>query len=90
MGYSLQCRLKSLQDALHPDRNNLFRYTNRCAKVFLYAGYPVISVDEKKNELVGDFANAGRVYRPQGDPNQVRIHDSPWPSVGQGLPFWCV
>ena len=87
MDYSLQGTRKTLEEASHPDRNNQFRYINRCVKVFQRAGQPVISVDAKKKELVGNFANAGREYRPQGQPEQVRIHDFPDLQLGKVCPY---
>jgi hypothetical protein len=87
MDYSLQGTLKTLDEASHPDRNNQFRYINRCVKVFQHAGQPVISVDAKKKELVGNFANAGREYRPQGQPEQVKIHDFADPQLGKVCPY---
>jgi len=89
MDYSLQGTLKTLDEASHPDRNNQFRYINRCVKEFQHAGQPVISVDAKKKELVGNFANAGANTVRRGQPEQVKIHD--FPSLSwQGLPLWCV
>jgi hypothetical protein len=87
MDYSLQGTLKTLDEVSHPDRNNQFRYINRCVKVFQHAGQPVISVDAKKKELVGNFANAGREYRPQGKPEQVKIHDFADPQLGKVCPY---
>ena len=87
MDYSLQGTLKTLDEASHPDRNNQFRYINRCVKVFQHAGQPVISIDAKKKELVGNFANAGREYRPQGQPEQVKIHDFADPQLGKVCPY---
>ena len=87
MDYSLQGTLKTLDEASHPDRNNQFRYINRCVKVFQHAGQPVISVDAKKKELVGNFANAGREYRPQGQPEQVKIHDFADSQLGKVCPY---
>ena len=87
MDYSLQGTLKTLDEASHPDRNNQFRYINRCVKVFQHAGQPVISVDAKKKELVGNFANAGREYHPEGQPEQVRIYDFPDLQLGKVCPY---
>ena len=87
MDYSLQGTLKTVDEASHPDRNNQFRYINRCVKVFQHARQPVISVDAKKKELVGNFANAGREYLPQGQPEQVKIHDFADPQLGKVCPY---
>ena len=75
LDYSLQSTRKSLEGRSHPDRNAQFRYINRCVKVFQRAGQPVISVDAKKKELVGPFANRGREYQVKGQPERVRTHD---------------
>jgi hypothetical protein len=75
LDYSLQSTRKSLEGTSHPDRNAQFRYINRCVKVFQRAGQPVISVDAKKKELVGPFANRGREYQVKGQPERVRTHD---------------
>lgn len=85
--YRLQGTRKSLEGAAHPDRDAQFRYINRCVKVFQRAGQPVISVDAKKKELVGPFANEGREYQPQGQPERVRTHDFPDPKLGKICPY---
>ena len=85
--YSLQGNRKSLEGQAHPDRDAQFRYINRCVKVFQKAGQPVISVDAKKKELVGPFANKGREYRPKQQPEQVRTHDFPDPQLGKVCPY---
>jgi len=64
LDYSLQGTRKTLEGAAHPDRDAQFRYINRCVKMFQRAGQPVISVDAKKQELVGPFANGGRDSQP--------------------------
>jgi hypothetical protein len=75
MDYSLQANQKKLEGSQHADRNQQFQYINRKAQRYLKQGEPVISVDTKKKELVGDFKNAGREWHPQGQPEQVRVHD---------------
>ena len=75
MDYSLQANQKKLEGSQHADRNQQFEYINRKARRYLKQGDPVISVDTKKKELVGDFKNPGREWQPQGQPEQVRVHD---------------
>ena len=75
MDYSLQANQKKLEGSQHADRNQQFEYINRKAQRYLRQGEPVISVDTKKKELVGDFKNPGREWHPQGKPEQVRVHD---------------
>jgi hypothetical protein len=87
MGYSLQSNLKTLEGASHPDREAQFRYINDRVKNALASGQPTISVDTKKKELVGDFKNAGREYRPKGRPEEVRVHDFLIPELGRASPY---
>jgi hypothetical protein len=87
MGYSLQSNLKTLEGASHPDRDAQFRYINDRVKNALASGQPTISVDTKKKELVGDFKNAGREYRPKGRPEEVRVHDFLIPELGRASPY---
>src|SRR2546421_128938 len=87
LDYSLQGTRKTLEGAAHPDRDAQFRYINRCVKVFQRAGQPVISVDAKKKELVGPFANRGRDYQPLGQPERVRTHDFPDKHRGKICPY---
>ncbi|MFZ0536188.1 MAG: ISAzo13 family transposase [Candidatus Sulfotelmatobacter sp.] len=75
MEYSLQANQKKLEGSQHADRNQQFEYINRKAQRYLKQGEPVISVDTKKKELVGDFKNPGREWQPQGQPEKVRVHD---------------
>ena len=75
MDYSLQANRKTLEGSQHADRNQQFEYISRKARRYLKQGEPVISVDTKKKELVGDFRNSGREWQPQGEPEQVRVHD---------------
>jgi len=87
LGYSLQANRKTVEGASHPDRNAQFEYINRKVKEHLRSKDPVISVDTKKKELVGNFKNGGREWRPQGDPAQVQIHDFVVPELGRAIPY---
>ena len=87
MGYSLQAPAKEVEGAQHPDRDAQFNHINEQAKAHLAAGQPVISIDTKKKEVVGNLANKGREYRPKGDPVRVDVHDFPDPEVGKAIPF---
>ena len=71
----------------HPDRNAQFTHLNESVRAALAAGEPVISVDTKKKELVGDFKNAGRAWRPQGEPEAVRVHDFLIKELGRAVPY---
>lgn len=75
MGYSLQATAKQNEGASHPDRDGQFRYINDLAAGFVAAAEPVISVDTKKKELVGGYANGGREWQPAGEPTRVNVHD---------------
>ena len=86
-GYSLQGNRKSQEGDSHPDRNAQFEYINRKVKRFLASQQPVISVDTKKKELVGNFKNSGRELRPQGEPEKVRVHDFVIPELGRATPY---
>jgi transposase len=87
LGYSLQANRKTKEGGSHPDRNAQFEHINSKVKRFLASQQPVISVDTKKKELVGDFKNAGRELRPQGDPEKVREHDFLIPELGRATPY---
>lgn len=87
MDYSLQANRKTIEGASHPDRNAQFEHINRKVKEHLRTKDPVISVDTKKKELVGNFKNGGREWRPQGDPEQVQIHDFVVPELGRAIPY---
>ena len=87
LGFSLQANRKTREGASHPDRNAQFEYINARIDAFQAAGQPTISVDTKKKELVGDFKNAGRELRPQGDPEPVRVHDFAIPELGKVAPY---
>ncbi|MGQ0571161.1 MAG: ISAzo13 family transposase [Armatimonadota bacterium] len=86
-GYSLQGTQKTIEGADHPDRNGQFEYINDRVDDALGRGTPAISVDTKKKELVGDFKNAGREWRPEGKPVPVRVHDFPDDAVGKAIPY---
>lgn len=87
LGYSLQANRKTLEGGTHPDRNAQFEYINTQAKAFLAAGEPVLSVDAKKKELVGDFQNGGHEWRPKGEPEEVRVYDFPLKELGRVTPY---
>jgi transposase len=87
LGYSLQANRKSVEGAQHPDRDAQFEHINRRVRQFLRAGDPVISVDTKKKELVGNFKNGGRELRPQGEPQPVLVHDFVNPELGRAIPY---
>jgi hypothetical protein len=87
MGYSLQANRKTREGAEHPHRNAQFEHIARRAKTFQQRGQPVISVDTKKKELVGDFKNAGREWHPQGQPPAVRVHDFQDDELGKAIPY---
>ena len=87
LGYSLQANRKTTEGDGHPDRNAQFEYINRKVQRFFVSKQPVISVDTKKKELVGDFKNGGRELRPQGKPEKVRVHDFLIPELGRATPY---
>jgi hypothetical protein len=86
-GYSLQANRKTTEGRSHPDRNAQFEHINALAKTFARQGLPVISVDTKKKELVGDYKNAGREWHPAGMPEAVQMHDFPDPEVPKAIPY---
>jgi transposase len=86
-GFSLQGNAKTIEGRQHPDRDAQFRYINEQAAAHQDAGDPVISVDTKKKEQVGEYENGGRTWRPAGDPVQVRDHDFPGPETGKAIPY---
>jgi Rhodopirellula transposase DDE domain len=86
-GYTLQRTLKTEEGAQHPDRDAQFRYLNEQAREHLAASQPVISVDTKKKELVGRYANGGREWRPAGEPERVGVHDFPDEELGKAIPY---
>jgi hypothetical protein len=86
-GYSLQSNRKTKEGGSHPDRNAQFEYIHATARDFQQRGEPVISVDTKKKELVGPFKNAGREWRPHGEPEAVKVHDFLDPELGKVIPY---
>lgn len=86
-GYSLQANRKTREGAQHEDRDEQFRYIERRVRRQLREGGPAISVDTKKKELVGDFKNPGREWRPKGNPEPVRVHDFLIPDQGKAIPY---
>jgi transposase len=87
LGYSLQANRKTKEGAAHPDRDTQFRHINDVAKAAIDAGEPVISVDTKKKELIGDFKNGGREWAPSGTPIEVNTHDFPSQAHGRAIPY---
>jgi hypothetical protein len=87
LDYSLQGNRKTKEGATHPDRDAQFTYINAQARAFQERGHPVISVDTKKKELVGDFKNGGREWRPAGHPEPVRVHDFVDRELGKAIPY---
>jgi hypothetical protein len=87
LGFSLQANAKTREGSSHPDRNAQFEHINVVVTAFQAAGQPVISVDTKKKELVGDFKNGGRELRPKGQPEPVRVHDFVIPELGKAVPY---
>jgi transposase len=86
-GFSLQGNAKTVEGHQHADRDAQFRYLNEQARAYQAANQPVISVDTKKKELVGEFANAGVQWRPLGDPTRVNVHDFPSDGLGTAVPY---
>jgi hypothetical protein len=87
MGYSLQANSKTREGGQHIDRDRQFHYINTQAKAFLAANEPVISVDTKKKELVGNFKNNGREWRRSGTPELVNVHDFIDPKLSRAVPY---
>jgi Rhodopirellula transposase DDE domain len=87
MDYSLQANRKTLEGASHPDRDAQFQHISHKIREFQADRQPVISVDTKKKELVGDFKNNGRELRPKGEPEKVRVHDFVIPKLGRAAPY---
>jgi hypothetical protein len=85
--FSLQANRKTREGASHPDRDAQFTHINDQVLWFQRRGQPVISVDTKKKELVGDFKNAGREWRRRGQPQEVRMHDFPDPKIKKAIPY---
>ena len=86
-GYSLQANVKTREGGNHPDRNAQFEHINERIRQTQAEGQPVISVDTKKKELVGDFKNSGREWHPKGHPEAVRVHDFIIPELGRANPY---
>lgn len=87
LGYSLQGNRKTKEGAGHPDRDAQFKYLHGRVEDFQRRGQPVVSVDTKKKELVGDFKNAGQTWRPRGDPEPVRVYDFVDKALGKVNPY---
>ena len=87
LGYSLQSVRKSREGAAHPDRNEQFEHINATATSFLRRKQPVISVDTKKKELVGEFKNGGREWQPKATPDKALVHDFPQDAMGKAIPY---
>ena len=87
LGYRMHALEKAREGAAHPDRNAQFEHIGATATAFMAAGQPVISVDTKKKELVGDFKIGGREWQPTGEPERVRVHDFPGDAVGKAIPY---
>ena len=86
-GYSLQANRKVREGRNHPDRNAQFEFINRRVKTQMRRRGPVISVDAKKKEHIGDFKNGGREWRPKGEPEEVRVHDFVDERLGKAIPY---
>jgi Rhodopirellula transposase DDE domain len=86
-GYSLQSNRKTKEGGSHPDRNQQFEHINGMVKAFQHRGQPVISVDTKKKELIGEFKNGGREWRPKGEPEEVKVHDFIDDQLGKAIPY---
>jgi Rhodopirellula transposase DDE domain len=86
-GYSLQANRKTREGASHPDRDRQFAHINQTVSAAIAAGEPVISVDTKKRELVGDFKAVGREFEPKGQPVEVRTHDFKDKALGHAIPY---
>ena len=87
LGYSLQANRKTLEGSSHADRDQQFQHINQHVTEFLQQQQPVISVDTKKKELLGNFKNHGAELRPKGDPEPVRVHDFVIPELGRAAPY---
>jgi Rhodopirellula transposase DDE domain len=86
-GYSLQANRKTREGSSHPDRNAQFEYINKQVLAFQKRNQPVISVDTKKKELVGEFKNPGQEWQPKGKPEKVKVHDFPEKDKGKAIPY---
>ena len=87
LGYRLQTNRKTLEGRQHPDRDAQFAHINERCQAFQAQGQPVISVDTKKKELIGQYRNGGREWRPQGRPEEVKVYDFPDKELGKAIPY---
>ena len=87
LGYSLQANRKTLEGTQHADRDAQFKHVNRRVRAFQRLRQPVVSVDTKNKELVGEYRNAGREWRPKGQPQQVEVHDFVDQALGKAIPY---
>jgi len=87
MGYSLQSNRKTIEGSDHPDRDKQFEFINQQSKEFIVGEQPLISVDTKKKELVGNFKDQGKELRPKGDPEHVMVYDFLCHAEGQVSPY---
>ncbi len=87
LDYSLQANRKTREGINHPDRNAQFEYIYEGVRKFHRSGQPVVSVDTKKKELLGDFSNVGKEYRKKGSPVETRMHDFPDKQLGKAIPY---
>jgi hypothetical protein len=86
-GYSLQANRKSIEGKQHPDRNAQFEYIHESVLAYLKKGEPIVSVDTKKKELVGNYKNGGQEWQPQGEAEKVKVHDFPDKKLGKAAPY---
>src|SRR6202022_1056912 len=87
MGYSLQANRKTREGDTHPDRNAQFEYINMQVGRLQKRGQPGVSGDTKKKKLIGDFTNSGQEWQPQGQPEEVRVHDFQDPTLRKAMPY---
>ena len=87
MGYSLQANRKTEEGKQHPDRDAQFQFIAKKVRSFQRRQQPAISIDAKKREIIGNFKNSGREWRPKGNPRRVRVHDFPEKKLGAGIPY---
>src|SRR5947209_3264235 len=87
MGYSLQANAKTLEGSQHADRNAQFEYVNAQTRKFFGQAFPVISVDTKKKEWVGNYSNHGQEWQPPGQPQKTLVPDFPDPDLGKAIPY---
>jgi len=87
LGYSLQANRKTREGSSHPDRNAQFEFINARVLAFQQRGQPVVSVDTKKKEIIGDFKNGGVEWQPEGEPEEVRAKDFPDKRLGKAIPY---